>query len=145
MADLSITSANAVCTLSVPDLFDTPITLEQWGSDQAWKNDAVQPVETNLTIDGVLQAGWVPTTKTVTFTLSPASPSKAFFDQLNDEQTTSREIYRINMDLAIPSLSERHTGRRGVLKSYKPIADGAKVLQPMEFAIEFEQLTISAL
>lgn len=140
MADTTITSANSVVTLTVPGLFNAPVQLSGYSADRAWNTNAQDLTEDQIGVDGRKTSGYVFTLVEQTFTLQADSPSKAIFKAIQTAMQTAREIYYISGEISLPATGEVFIGTRGTLKSVKPLPDGGKVLQPMDFVINWESL-----
>ncbi|MCC6105386.1 phage tail fiber protein [Acetobacter sp.] len=51
MADYDITAANSVFTITVPGLYNAPITLQNYAADRAFETEARELAETAMSID----------------------------------------------------------------------------------------------
>ena len=141
MPDNTITSANSVVTFSVSGLYDSPQQLEGYAADKAWETDAVELAETMIGVDGKKSAGYTPQLVKQTFHLQADSLSKQFFIDIANATRQTRDTYRIDGTISLPSTGETFTCTNGTLTSFKPVPDAAKVLQPMDFAIVWESIT----
>jgi hypothetical protein len=141
MSDTTITSANSVFTIIVPGLFPTPVQLQGYSAERAWNTDQQDLAETQMGVDGRMTAGFVPNIVRQTISLQADSPSKVIFNSIARAMKSSREVFYISAAISLPSTGEAFSCRRGVLKNFKPVPDAAKVLQPMDFAIEWESIT----
>jgi hypothetical protein len=126
MSDRTITSANAVFTLTVPGIFPAPIQIQGFSAEKAWSTDNQETTESMIGVDGLKASGWVPAMIKQGVSLQANSPSRSIFN-------------------ALPSTGESFSCLNGTLKDYKPIPDGAKVLQPIEFNIEWQDIAASVL
>jgi len=75
----TITSANAVFTLTVPGLYDSPVTIEGYATDAAVQVADHNPVHVEMGVDGHLSGGYTPTPKVVTISIAADSPSRKTF------------------------------------------------------------------
>lgn len=137
---MSLTGANAVITLSVPNLFVVPQQLQQFDVDNVFSGDALESAETVMGVDGFMSAGFVFVKVTQQFHLMADSPSIRFFDDLWSAQQQIRDIYRINGTVLLTTLGKKWVMTRGVLSNYKPIPDIKKLLQGQNFTITWERL-----
>ena len=80
MGNMTITSTNSLATLRVPGLYNSPITLEAFATDALVSPAQVNPVVVEMSVDGHLSAGFVPTAKEVTFAFAADSPSRVAFE-----------------------------------------------------------------
>lgn len=141
MADnTTITSANSVVSLSVPGLFPVPQQLKGYAADRAWESDSVEQAETQMGVDGRMTAGYVPNPCPQRYSLQADSPSKQIFLAIQRAQKATKSIYYISGTIDLPSTGESFICRKGVFKAAKPLPDGGKVLEPMEFEIVWESI-----
>jgi hypothetical protein len=140
MSDTTITSANSVFTISVPNLFPAPVQLEGYSADRAWNTDGQDLAEVQMGVDGRMTAGYVPNPVRQTISLQADSPSKAIFNAIARTMKATREIFYITGSITLPSTGETFTCLRGVLQNFKPVPDAGKVLQPMDFMIVWESV-----
>lgn len=137
---VNLSSADGVFTLTVETLFNAPITLENWGTDRAWEADALDQVETQMSIDGHLNAGFVPRPVDMTLYLSAASSSVVNFEVIMTAQSTSRTIYRLDGELTLPGIGRKYTFSKGVLLSGAPLPDGTRILANRAFRLRWERV-----
>lgn len=131
----SITSANAILTLSVPPLFAIPQQLQGFGVDDIYDTDQIKSVETMMGVDGVLSGGFVYVEVKQTITLQADSASNSFFDTWWTQMQAAQDVYVASGLIKLPSIVTKFTMLTGFLTGYKPIPDGKKVLQPRKFEI----------
>jgi hypothetical protein len=91
-------------------------------------------------VDAFFTAGWVPVPVRTTFTLNAASPSISFFETIKNSEDQIQDKYALAGSFTFPSVRRSYTGAQGYLRGYKPFADGARVLQPRKFTIEWGSL-----
>ena len=68
-----ITSADVAATLFIDELFPNGVVLEEFGADEAITPEAVQQIQTKMTVDGKLVAGYAPEPQAVSLTFQPSS------------------------------------------------------------------------
>ena len=54
MSEYDITAVNSVFTLTVPGLYNAPITLQNYAADRAFETESRELAETAMSIDGYL-------------------------------------------------------------------------------------------
>jgi len=140
MLDTTISMANSVFTISVPNLFPAPVQLEGYSAERAWNTDGVDLAEVQMGVDGRMTAGYVPNPVRQTISLQADSPSKAIFNAIARAMKAAKEVYYITGSITLSSTGETFTCLRGVLQNFKPVPDAAKVLQPMDFMIVWESV-----
>jgi len=137
----TITSANAVFTLRVPGLYDSPVTIEAFGTDAAVQSADHNPVQVQMSIDGHLSGGFTPTPTVLTITLAADSPSRKTFEDWDQYQKTIREALPGEALFDLPSIGRRMTGTRGFLTQARTHPNANQVLQAGTFQITFESFT----
>ena len=142
---LTITAANSVYKLSIPDLYPVAQTLQGYMADAAFATQAVEPTETVMGVDGHLSGGWRPTSTRQTISIMPDSPSYTIFENWKNAQDAQREVMIANATIDIPSLGKTYTLTRGFLRGAKTIPDARTVMQGSEFEIEWNWITPSNL
>lgn len=75
-----------------------------------------------------------------TVSLQADSPSKQIFNAITNAQRAARDVYYIEGTIDLPSTGESFVCTRGTLKTSKMLPDAAKVLQAMDFVIEWESI-----
>lgn len=136
----TITSANSVVALTVAGLFPTPQQLQGFSADRAWESGSLVMTESQIGVDGRKTAGYVFNLVEQTFSLQGDSPSRNFFTSIINAQRAAREIYILNGTIDLPATGESFICTNGTLKSSKMLPDAGKVLQPMDFVIEWESI-----
>ena len=139
-ANFDITSANAELVLTVSDIFPAGIILQMFGTDQAANMEAVDITETRMGVDGRMVAGYTPVIYPVTITLEAASPSRFSMSTLWEAMAANRRIYTCGLVCTLPSIGERLTWSRGVLKNGVVLPPLEKVLGPTTWLLHFEKL-----
>lgn len=136
-----ITSANAVFTLTIKELFNTPITLENWESDKAWEALDQDFSEVQMSIDGKLNIGWIPSPITHTLSFSPNSRSMIYFDTLLDAMRQTRRPFWMNGELTLEGLGHKFTFTNGVIQKATPLPAAGKSLAARKITIMWENIT----
>lgn len=140
MANTTITSANSVFTITVPGLFPAPVKLEGYSADKAFSTEAVSFTEVSMGVDGRMTGGYTPTPTKQTVTLQADSPSRVIFTAIIAAIKAGREIFYINGTISLPSTGESFTMTRGLLTQVHQLPDAAKVLQPVEYEITWQDI-----
>ena len=139
----TITSANAVVTITVPGLFDTPVQLQGFSTDKAWDVAAVVRTESQIGVDNRKTAGIVFNQIKQTFSFQADSPSVAIFEAINAAQLTARDVYYINATVDLPATGQSYTCSKGTLEDYNSMASAGKVLAAREFSISWGNIAAS--
>ena len=137
--NMTITAANAIFYLSVPGLYDSPVRIEQFGTDAMVSVAQNNPVVAQKGIDGHTSFGWVPTNREVTITLAADSPSLRLFEDWANYQETVREVMVCNAEFVIPSINRKIIGTRGGMTASQAHPNAAQTLQASGFVITFDR------
>ena len=140
MAGNFITSASGIMTLTIASLFDAPITLKNWGSDRAWEQEAVEMLESQMSIDGVLNRGYIPRPVNQTLTFSAASPSLIYFEAIIAAQQSTLTAISLGGELTIPATKRKYTFTNGALMTGSVAPNGGTVLEARAFTIQWEKV-----
>lgn len=145
MSDYDITAANSVYTITVPGLYNAPITLENYAADRAFETEARELAETAMSIDGYLNAGWIPNPVTQTIALAASSESALIFDAIVMAQDARRGLYRMGAEIQIPAIGRKYTMVRGLLRSIVGVPTAGRVLEARHFEITWERVLPAAI
>lgn len=137
----TITSANSVFTLLIPGLLPAPFNVQGYAADDAFSVDAVESAETMMGVDGKMSAGYTPFITPMTVTLQADSASVDIFDQWLGAQQASRETLPATATITLPAVNKSYVLTNGVLKRIKQFPDNKKVLQPVQYSIDWESVT----
>ena len=131
----TITSANAIYTISVSTLFPAPIQLQGFSADDIFTTGALASAETIMGLDGVLSGGFVFVPVTQNITLQADSASNTIFDQWWATQQLNKEVLTANGIIVLPAINTKWALTKGFLTSFPPVPDAAKTLRPRRFGI----------
>lgn len=141
MADLDITAANSIFVITVTSLLQAPVRLENYAADRAWDAPELEMAETEMSIDGYLNAGWVPNPVDQTVSLSAASSSVPVFEAIIAAQQTARSLYRIGGEITLTSTGRKYTMVNGLLRAASVLPAAGRVLETRTFAIRWQSVT----
>lgn len=140
MPDTTITSANSVVTLTCSP-FPQGYQLSGYSADRAWESNGIEMSQSQMGVDGRKTAGYVFNQVEQTFSLQADSPARLqFLNTLINAQKAAREVIYISGRIELPSTGESFVCVRGTLKTGKSIPDAARVLQAVDFTIEWESV-----
>jgi hypothetical protein len=140
MANATLTVANSIIMLVIPDLFPVPQRLQGYAPDSVMSVEAVDSVETVMGLDGLLSAGWMPTPKIWTIELQADSPSTFMFDTWQQAQEAAKDAYIADGFVTLPAIGRLYTMTKGFLTNYAPMPDARKKLEPRRFRITWESI-----
>lgn len=133
-----ITSANAVFYLTVKDLFNSPILLENWETDRAWETQDREIAESRMSIDGKLNIGYIPSPIDMSVRFSPNSESIAIFEAIQTSSEQMRRPFVLNAELTLPGLKRKYTFSNGHLRSLTPVSGAGRSLEGRSFSLRWE-------
>ncbi len=137
----TLTSANSILMLGVDGLFNAPVQIEGYATDDAFATSEVDTAETMMGVDGNLSSGFTPYPVPLEITLQADSASNGFFDTLIQAEAVAREKYVLNGTIMVPSLGFIYAFTRGFLGKASVMAPAKKVLQPRKFELTFQNIT----
>lgn len=140
---MSLTTANAIITLSLPLLFPAPIQLQGFAADDIFDIDSIKSVETSMGVDGILSGGFVYSEIPQNITLQADSASNDFFDMWWLQMQAAQDVYTVNGVVLLKSVSSQFSMRKGFLTGYKPAPDAKRTLQPRRHTITWERVAPS--
>lgn len=136
----TITSANSVFTLVVLDVFPVPLNIQGYAADDAFTVDSVDASETMMGVDGIMSAGFVPFITPMTISLQADSPSISLFDAWLAAEAAAKEVFFANATITLPSVKKSYVLTKGALKKIKQFPDAKKVLQPVQYGIDWQSV-----
>lgn len=136
----TITAANSVFTLTIPDVFPTPQLLQGYATDDAFATDPVEPAEVVLGVDGIASAAFLPfLTKTIV-ALQADSPSLGIFDAWIGAMVADEETYLASGIVLLKSINKSYTLTKGVLTRSVQFPAAGKMLKPLSFEITWQKV-----
>lgn len=136
----TLTSANSVLMLGVANLYNVPIQIQGFATDDAFTAADVDTAETMMGVDGKLSAGFTPYPTTIEISLQADSASNLFFDAIINAEQVAREKYVMNGSILIPSLGQLFSMTTGFLGKVTKVSAAKKVMQPRKFEIVFQSV-----
>ena len=139
MGNMTITAANSLFYLVVPGLYDSPVRIEQFGTDAMVSVAQNNPVVAEKGVDGHTSFGWVPTNKEVTITLAADSPSLRLFEDWANYQDSIHEVMTCNAEFSMPAINKKVIGTRGAMTTAQAHPNAAQTLQSASFVLTFDK------
>lgn len=136
----TITSADAIFALTVPNLYNSAQTIEGYQADAMFALGDTEVATSVRGADGKLSAGFVFGEQLQTISIMPDSPSLNIFDTWYKTSQTAKAVFRCNATIILPAISRKYTLTNGVLQRVKVIPDANRVLQGMTFQINWENV-----
>ena len=141
---MSITSASAVYTLSVPGVFATPRKLEKWAVDDAFATDPITVAETQMGVDGGYTGGFVWEKVAQTLAFLGDSISNKLFDIWYKQQVQAQDVYFARAVITLKGPGLKFNLEQGYLVKYQPIPEVRRVLQMRKHTIEWKRIIPSS-
>ena len=135
----NITSANAVFSLSVPDL-NIAANLQGFAADDIFDTESVEAGEVQMGVDGILSVGFVYAIVKQSISLQADSPSNALFEAWFQAEQAAVDKYRASATVTLKSSNRIFVLTNGTLVSYAPIPDAKKVLSPRKFGLAWQSV-----
>lgn len=140
MSQTFITSADATFTLTVSQLFSTPITLENWGTDRAWEASSYASTDSQMSIDGYLNKGFIHRPAEMTLTLAANSSSNAVFEAIEEYQKAQITVVLLGGELRLPGLRRQYTFDDGHVIGMTPLPSGGSMLEPRTYNLRWRRV-----
>lgn len=141
----SITSANSVITLDVPDVFDAPFQLQGYMADDSFDTEDAEPVEARMGVDGKKSSGFTPFMTKQTYKFMADSTSIDAFEIWLAQMKQAREDFTCNGTMLLTSVGKVYTMTNGSMTRIKQTPEGKKVLEGQIFEITYEDVDMSYL
>ncbi|MXF49859.1 hypothetical protein GR294_25605 [Raoultella sp. Lac2] len=141
MSNQNITSADAVITLVVAEIFPSGFNLEQFEAQNIFDMGDTDMAEYQRTADGKLMGGFVYGDLPWTFHLAASSPSISYIDTWQNTQMTAKSVLRVNGTVILPSLGKKYVMTNGILQRARRMPSAGRVLQPVTGLIQWETVT----
>lgn len=135
----TITSANAVLTLTINNLFPSQ-TIQGFAVDDAFEGESVAQSEVLMGVDGILSGGKIFMPYKMTVHLQADSPSIEIFDSWRNAQDASVDVFSASGTILLPSSEMGYTLENGFLTLATPFPAVKKTLQPVVYEITWQRI-----
>lgn len=139
--DRTLTSANAIFTLVVPGLFDTPTRIQGFAADNVIDTDAVANAEISLGVDGRLSAAYLHKEVPQKIHLQADSESVDLFDAWYRAQQNAQTVFFASGEITLLATGKSYDLVRGVMVKFKSIPDIKKKLEAQEVDLVWESIS----
>lgn len=141
---LTITSANAEFTLTIPDVFAGPVILQGYAVDDAFDAQAVKPVEAKIGVDGLKSSGFTPFLVVMKVHLMPNSPAIDIFDQWLGALSAARDdLIATQGSIWSPSLGKAWAMTNGSLTEASVVPAAKKLFEAQEYEVTWQAVSVS--
>ncbi len=137
---MSITSANAVITITIPLLLPVPVQLQGFAADDIFDSDEIEMADTLMGVDGILSGGVVLAMVPWNITFQADSPSIATFEAWDGGQQAAIDVFQAQANVTLTGIGRSYQMTNGFLVRGKRMPDAKKVLQPRKFRINWQQV-----
>lgn len=137
---MSITSVNAVITLSIPLLLPVPFQLQGFAADDIFDTDDVDLAETSMGADGFLSGGLVYAKTPWTITFQADSTSIPSFEGWDSAQQAFGDVFAAQGNVTLTGVGRSYQMVQGFLVRSKRMPDAKKTLQPRKFRIDWQKI-----
>ena len=142
MADIS--AANAVVTLTIPGIFNQPVTLAGYSAENVFDTEEIDAAEILMGVDGVQSGGFVNVPIPQRYHLQADSPSNIVFDTWFQTEKANQATFVCQGLILLQSIGTKWTMNNCLLRRTKPLPDAEKILRPRTFTISWESIIPSA-
>ena len=137
----TLTSANSILMIGIANLYNVPVQIQGYATDDAFTTEDVDTGETMMGVDGKLSAGFTPYPVTIDINLQADSASNLFFDAWIAAEATAREKYIASATIMLPGTNMLYAFTRGFLGKVSVMPANKKILQPRKFSIVFQSIS----
>ncbi len=139
-ASSTLTSANAVITLTIAGVYSTPQQLQGFSTDNIYDVGDQVVTQVMMGVDGHQSGGYVIEAIVQTFTLMADSASNEIFQNWVAAQKVGRAALPADGRTLLPATGDEYILTNGFLTSHTPMPTAGKVLEPRKFAISWESV-----
>ena len=137
---MSITSANAVITLTIPLVLPVPVQLQGFAADDIFDTDEVEFATTIMGVDGILSGGKVFSMTPWNISLQADSPSQATFEAWVAAQDALGDVVVAQGNATLTGIGRSYQMVTGFLVRGKRMPDAKKTLMPRKWRIDWQNV-----
>jgi hypothetical protein len=137
---VSITSANAVLIITVPNLFNAPQQIQDFSVDDIYDMDDIAVGENLMGVDGILTSGFVFNPVTQNIMLQADSPSNLIFEQWYQAELQLVDKYAATASITLNATGRKYTQTNGYLTSFSPAPSAGKTLKPRKYGLTWQSV-----
>lgn len=137
----TLTSANSVLMIGIANLYNVPVQIQGYSTDDAFATGDVSTAETLFGIDGKLSGGFTPYPIDLDINLQADSDSNLIFDAWIQAEAVTREKYIANATILLSGTGFLYSFTRGFLTNVSVMPAAKKILQPRKFTLVFQNLS----
>jgi hypothetical protein len=129
----TITASNATVSVVVPSLFPVPFIVDEFDADNPFSLSGAVIAKTELSLDGVLIAGYTPAIQEWSITLKPTSNARKLFVDWMQASKRDQTVYPANFNINIPGESANYTLTNCIYMEGRDIPDIRQTLAPVTY------------
>jgi hypothetical protein len=140
---MSITAAGAIIQLAFTVIFPTPQQIQGFAEGDVFDATSIKLSEVQMGVDGQQSAGFVWTSRPITFHLLADSESNLVFDEVADQMQANQTVYPASGEITLDT-GEKWTMINGAFTDYMWVPPAKKLLMPRAHTITFQKVIKSA-
>lgn len=137
---MSITSVNAVITITIPLLLPVPVQLAGFAADDIFDSDDVDMGDTIMGADGLLSGGLVYSMTPWNIHFQADSPSIDTFEAWDAGQQAAGDVFTAQANVTLTGIGRSYQMVKGFLVRGKRMPDAKKTLMPRTFRINWQNV-----
>ena len=137
----SITSIDAIFAITIPGVYNNPVILRGWGTDDFVDLDALPKVHTEFGLDGVQAAGYVKHPRKMKIKLSASSGDQQVFDDWAAAIDQKSDAIAASATITLKANGTKYKCVSGQLTNYKDMPDAKQTLQALTYEITWQSVT----
>lgn len=136
----TLTAANSSFAIAIPGVYNSPVTLNGYATDDAFAIEDIEKVEARIGVDGKASYGYKFELYQQDVTLQGDSASFDIFNNWQIAMDAAREVLTASATIVIPSIGYKYAFTNGVMTRFKAFPDAKKVLQTTKFRITWQSV-----
>lgn len=137
---MSISSPNAVITLTIPLVLPVPVQLQGFAADDVFDTDDVELAATLMGVDGILSGGFVNSITPWNITFQADSPSIPTFETWMAAQEAVQDVFPAQANVTLTTIGRSYQMITGFLVRGKRMPDVKKTLMPRKWRIDWQRV-----
>jgi hypothetical protein len=136
---MSITAANAIIQLAFAVIFPTPQQIQGFAEGDVFDATSIKLSEVQMGVDGQQSAGFVWSSRPITFHLLADSASNLVFDEVADQMQANQTTYPASGEITLDT-GEKWTMINGAFTDYMWVPPAKRLLMPRAHTITFQKV-----
>lgn len=137
---MSISSPNAVITITIPGVLTVGVRLQGFAADDIFDTDEIELGTVLMGVDGIQSAGYVNVSTPMNITFQADSPSILTFEAWIAAESLLQDKFVANANVTLTTLNRSYQLVNGALVRGKKLPDAKKTLMPRKFRIDWESV-----